>query len=100
MTAPSLAEQLSKFETATLHESGAGVVLSSQISMRSDGGRLVTLTLTVLCHPGDNLLIHVAVALAQRGDVLIGRTHNKHHGVWGEVLTVAARSQGWMRQSR
>ena len=62
MTAPSLAERLSKFETATLHESGAGAVLSSQIRMLSDGGRLAGRTLTVLCHPRDNLMIHVAVA--------------------------------------
>ena len=61
MTAPSLAERLSKFETATLHESGAGVVLSSQIRMLSDGGRLAGQTLTVLRHAGDNLFIHVAV---------------------------------------
>jgi hypothetical protein len=61
MTAPSIAGRLSKFETATLHESGAGVVLSSQIRMLSDGGRLAGQTLTVLRHAGDNLFIHVAV---------------------------------------
>jgi 4-hydroxy-4-methyl-2-oxoglutarate aldolase len=94
MTAPSLAERLSKFETATLHESGAGGVLSSQIRMLSDGGRLAGQTLTILCHPGDNLLIHVAVARAQRGDVLVAQMHDKLHGVWGEVLTVAAQAKG------
>ena len=94
MTPPLLAERLSKYETATLHESGAGVVLSSQIRRLSDGGRLAGRTLTVLCHPRDNLMIHVAVARAQRGDVLVVQTHDEDYGVWGEVLTVAAQAKG------
>jgi 4-hydroxy-4-methyl-2-oxoglutarate aldolase len=62
--------------------------------MLSDGGRLAGRTLTVMCHPGDNLMIHVAVARAQRGDVLVVQTHDEHYGVWGEVLTVAAQARG------
>ena len=39
-------------------------------------------------------MIHVAVARAQRGDVLVVQTHDEDYGVWGEVLTVAAQAKG------
>jgi 4-hydroxy-4-methyl-2-oxoglutarate aldolase len=39
-------------------------------------------------------MIHVAVARAERGDVLVVQTQDEHYGVWGEVLTVAALAKG------
>jgi 4-hydroxy-4-methyl-2-oxoglutarate aldolase len=35
-------------------------------------------------------MIHVAVARAQPGAVLVAQCHDPGYGVWGEVLTVAA----------
>jgi 4-hydroxy-4-methyl-2-oxoglutarate aldolase len=50
---------------------------------------------TVLCPPGDNLMLHHAVTLAQPGDVLVASIHNfVLAGAWGEILTVAAQARG------
>ena len=62
--------------------------------MLSGDSRLAGPALTVLCPPGDNLMIHVAVARAQAGAVLVAQCHDARYGVWGEVLTVAAKARG------
>jgi 4-hydroxy-4-methyl-2-oxoglutarate aldolase len=89
-TGTSLTERLRALDTATLYESGADVTMTPEIKMLSGDGRLAGPALTVLCHPGDNLMIHVAVARAQSGAVLVAQCHDAGYGVWGEVLTVAA----------
>jgi len=47
--------------------------------------------ITVQGHPGDNLIIHKAIVIAQSGDVLVvnveGHTEGGH---WGELMTVQA----------
>lgn len=55
------------------------------------GARLCGPALTVRCSPGDNLAIHVAVAHATPGTVLVASVGgDEEHGYWGEVLTTAA----------
>jgi 4-hydroxy-4-methyl-2-oxoglutarate aldolase len=93
-TGTNLTERLRALDTATLYESGADVTMTSEIRMLSGDGRLAGPALTVLCHPGDNLMIHVAVARAQTGAVLVAQCHDAGYGVWGEVLTVAAMARG------
>ena len=83
-------ERLRALDTATLHESGADATMGSEIRMLSGDGRLAGSALTVICPPGDNLMIHIAVAQAQPGTVLVVQCHDPAYGVWGEVLTVAA----------
>jgi 4-hydroxy-4-methyl-2-oxoglutarate aldolase len=47
------------------------------------------------CTPGDNLAIHVAVARAPAGSVLVVDVGDEDElGYWGEVLTTAAESRG------
>jgi 4-hydroxy-4-methyl-2-oxoglutarate aldolase len=94
MTAHPLAARLSALETATLHEAGAKSVLSPEIRMLSGDRCAVGRALTVMCPPGDNLMIHVAVARSEPGDMLVVQTHDAGFGVWGEVLTVAAMARG------
>ena len=51
--------------------------------------------LPVRCSPGDNLAIHVAVAQARIGDVLVVQIDgDPDRGFWGEVLTTAAEAKG------
>ena len=87
-------EQLRALDTATLFESGARAAMGPEIRMLSGEGRLAGPTLTVVCPPGDNLMIHLAVARAPTGTVLVAQSHDPAHGVWGEVLTVAAKARG------
>lgn len=89
-----LAGRLSALETATLHEAGAHSVLSPEIRPLSGDRCVVGLAVTVMCHPGDNLMIHVAVARAEPGDMLVVQSNDAGYGVWGEVLTVAAKARG------
>jgi 4-hydroxy-4-methyl-2-oxoglutarate aldolase len=51
--------------------------------------------LTVRCHPGDNIMLHAALALAQPGDVIVADVGGlQDAGYWGEITTVAALAQG------
>ena len=89
-TGTTVVEQLRALDTATLFESGARATMRPEIRMLSGDCRLAGHTLTVVCPPGDNLMIHLAVARAPTGAVLVAQTHDPAYGVWGEVLTVAA----------
>jgi 4-hydroxy-4-methyl-2-oxoglutarate aldolase len=94
MSGYTFADRLSALETATLHEAGATAVMSPEIRMLSGEGCVAGRAFTVMCHPGDNLMIHVGVARAQAGDMLVVQCHDAGYGVWGEVLTVAAMARG------
>ncbi len=89
-----LVERLCALDTATLFESGAHGTMTSDIKLLSGDRRLAGPALTVMCHPGDNLMIHVAVARAQPGAVMVVQSHDASYGVWGEILTVAAMARG------
>jgi 4-hydroxy-4-methyl-2-oxoglutarate aldolase len=50
---------------------------------------------TVECPPGDNLMLHVAVANAEPGVVIVATVGGYLlAGAWGEILTEAARARG------
>ncbi|MBN8995062.1 MAG: hypothetical protein J0H94_07535 [Rhizobiales bacterium] len=87
--------RLSAMDTATIHESGAGTIMDGTIRLQA-GTRICGPALTVLSPPGDNLMIHLAVAQARRGDVLVVQCCDPGYGVWGEVLSVAAAARGIM----
>jgi regulator of RNase E activity RraA len=47
--------------------------------------------ITVWCHAGDNLMIHKAIALAERGDILVVNTQGVLHSApFGELLATSA----------
>ena len=51
--------------------------------------------LTVSCESGDNLGLHVAIALAEPGDVLVATINgDPDFGYWGEIMAVAAIEKG------
>ena len=51
--------------------------------------------LTVLCQPGDNLMIHAAIEVCRPGDVLVVTTTSEStDGMFGELLAVSARAHG------
>jgi 4-hydroxy-4-methyl-2-oxoglutarate aldolase len=89
-------EQLRVLGTSTLHEAqGRRGALPSTIRPVWKGAFLAGPAFTVQVKPGDNLAIHHAVALAAPGDILIVDSGGfPESGVWGEVLTIAARHKG------
>jgi 4-hydroxy-4-methyl-2-oxoglutarate aldolase len=94
MTQQSFVERFSALDTATLYESGARATMNSEIKALSGDRRLVGQAFPIMCPPGDNLMIHVGVARASEGDVLVVQCHDHSYGVWGEVLTVSAIARG------
>lgn len=90
--APALVAALGGQAPATLHEAmGKKGAMGHPIKPLFPGMRLCGPALTVSCGPTDNLMIHIAVALAKPGDVLVvdfkGMTDA---GPWGDVLTASA----------
>ncbi|MBP2228154.1 4-hydroxy-4-methyl-2-oxoglutarate aldolase [Azospirillum agricola] len=93
---PALVEAFRTQSPATLHEAlGRKGAMAHPIKPLYPGMRLCGPALTVSCGPTDNLMIHIAVALAKPGDVLVvdfkGMTEA---GPWGDVLTAAAKARG------
>lgn len=83
------------FGTSTLYES-SGLDCSVDPLIRSlwPGAAIAAPAYPLLCAPGDNLAIHIALERAPQGSVLVVGTHNFVAGYWGEVLTVAAQAVG------
>ncbi len=80
--------------SATLGESG-GQPMSPRIKAAWPGARISAPAYPVTCAAGDNLAIHVAVAEAPAGAVIVaGVGAEPERGYWGEVLTTGAESRG------
>lgn len=89
-----LAPVLLELTAATLGECG-GSRMSNRIAAVWPGAAVAAPAFTARCTPGDNLGIHVAVATAPAGSVLVAEVGDEAElGYWGEVLTTAAEARG------
>lgn len=84
------------FDTATVHEASGGKgALSREIKPLDPLCRLCGPAVTVACRPGDNLILHKAIYVAEPGDILVVTVGEyAEAGPWGEVMTVAAQARG------
>lgn len=88
-------ERLATIDTATIHEAQSRLgALDPTIKPAWPAPRTAGRAFTVRCHPGDNLAIHRAVAVAEAGDMLVVDAGGHLAGYWGEVLAVAAQARG------
>ena len=100
MATESTAALLSKLEpvaeAALLHEAlGKRGALTHDVKPAWLGAKILGRALTVRSHPGDNLMLHIAVSIAQTGDVLVVTCDGfLEAGIWGEIITVAAQVRG------
>jgi 4-hydroxy-4-methyl-2-oxoglutarate aldolase len=79
---------------ATLGESG-GLPMAPRIRAAWPGARISGRAFPVVCATADNLAIHVAVAEAPAGSVLVANVGDEPaRGYWGEVLTTGAEARG------
>ena len=93
---PEQAHELAAAGVATTHEAMGRVGLM-QPYMRPiyPGIRLAGPAVTVLVHPGDNWMIHVAVELCRPGDVLVVAVSAENHdGMFGDLLATSLKAYG------
>lgn len=92
---PALRDELLAMGTATLYEaSGLDCFLPAELRPAWIGAEIVGFALPVSAAPADNLPIHLALEMAQPGDVLVVDAQGAPNGYWGEVLAVAAQHRG------
>ena len=87
---------LRSFGVATVHEAmGRAGSLGPGIQARQHGSTVAGSAVTVLCWPGDNLMIHAAVEQCHDGDVLVVATAAPStHGFFGELLATSLARRG------
>lgn len=83
------------FDPATLYEAaGQKGMIDPAIRPAWPGARMCGPAVTVQCPPGDNLMLHVAVASAPAGAIIVATTGGFiSAGAWGEILTAAAQAR-------
>jgi 4-hydroxy-4-methyl-2-oxoglutarate aldolase len=88
--------RLAGFDPATLYEAaGRTGMVDPSIRPAWLGARVCGRAIAVGCPPGDNLMLHIAVANAASGTIIVATVGGHlQAGAWGEILTEAAIARG------
>jgi len=91
-----LVDALAPIGTATVHEAmGRRGYLGADITPIQTDVRVAGTAVTVLCHPGDNGMIHAAVEQCRPGDVMVvAHTAPSTHGGFGDLLATSVMARG------
>lgn len=90
------ATRLGEIGTATVHEAiGRRGYLGPDLRPIQQDVRIGGTAVTVLSHPGDNMMIHAAVEVCEAGDVLmVATTAPSTHGMFGDLLATSLMARG------
>ncbi len=92
----SVIDGLGEIGTASVHEAiGRLGFVGSHIRPIQHDLKIAGSAVTVLSHPGDNLMIHAAVEVCRAGDVLVVvNTAPSSHGMFGDLLATSLMARG------
>jgi len=97
---PELVAEAGRYAIADLHEALGSVagrmgLMTPRMRPTAPGHRIVGQAVTAYNFPGDNLMIHKALQLAQAGQVLVLTNGGGEHGaLWGDVAGTFAKKKG------
>ena len=93
---PDVIDELAAAGTATVHEAiGRVGYVGPHIVPIQQNTRIAGSAVTVLSHPGDNIMIHAAVEVCTPGDVLVVvNTAPSTHGMFGDLLATSLMAHG------
>jgi 4-hydroxy-4-methyl-2-oxoglutarate aldolase len=91
-----LVKRLGVLGVATVHEAyGRSGLMKPYLRPVWAGGEAAGTAVTVLTHPGDNWMIHVAVEQCRPGDIMVvGVTADITDGMFGELLATSLKAHG------
>lgn len=91
-----LVDALGAAGTATVHEAIGRIGFAGpELRPIQRDVRIAGSAITVLSHPGDNIMIHAAVEVCRPGDVLVVvNTAPSTHGMFGELLATSLMARG------
>jgi 4-hydroxy-4-methyl-2-oxoglutarate aldolase len=89
-------DRLAQFGVATVHEAlGRTGLVGATLHPLQEGARIVGSAVTVLCWPGDNLMIHAAIEQCAAGDILVVTTTSPSlDGSFGELFATQLQRRG------
>ena len=92
----SIIDRLGAAGAATVHEAiGRVGYVGPHLKPIQADTKIAGSAVTVLSHPGDNIMIHAAVEMCQPGDVLVvANTAPSTHGMFGDLFATSLMARG------